>query len=108
MKTTKWRPDTCKCEIEYDWDETVPNSTHSNHKFIKQCLYHTQISDVISHNKIKNVEVTKLMSDYPLTTEIKDGSVQFKGGYVPVWEIKNGLIIVGLNQITDMGVIKIK
>ena len=108
MKTTRWRPDTCECEIEYDWDELILNGLHINHKFIKQCSYHLVVGDVIQHNQTKNIEITKIMSETPIATETKDGIIKFKENFIPTWEIKNGQIVVGLDQITDTGVIKIR
>src|SRR5919109_3126343 len=30
IQTTKWHPDTCGCEIDYQWDDTTPEATRQH------------------------------------------------------------------------------
>lgn len=45
INITTWSPDTCKCVVEYAWDDTSPQETrvHSHNKTVKTCPAHTGI-----------------------------------------------------------------
>lgn len=72
MKQTTWRPDTCGCEIVFEWDETIPASErqHEFKKFNKKCQHHNAEPDMAKihdENKTKNAavsEVEKLTKKY--------------------------------------------
>lgn len=69
---TTWRPDTCECEVQYSWDDSVPaeERVHSLHKVVKACAEHpadahevgTDMSQVHVHQKNthKNFSIKKL------------------------------------------------
>lgn len=54
IQTTRWRPDTCKCIMEYQWDDTVPQDqrTHSVSKIVEACPIHTGQPDKETHYNI--------------------------------------------------------
>ena len=53
MKVCTWTPDTCSCQIEYEWDETTDEThrpTHIFHKVVKNCGIHgKQGSQLFDH-----------------------------------------------------------
>jgi hypothetical protein len=73
LTRTTWRPDTCGCEIVYEWDRDLPaeervHSAVSNTK----CKVHESIEDVVDHyesvkdeNVTKNRVVNKISELYP-------------------------------------------
>lgn len=42
IKTTRWRPNTCGCVLEYTWDTEDPSHvrTHSQSRIVVQCQQH--------------------------------------------------------------------
>lgn len=41
IQITRWRPDTCDCIIEYEWDDTLPEADRvHNLKTIQRCPAH--------------------------------------------------------------------
>ena len=61
---TRWRPDTCGCELEYEWDDTENENvrTHSISKVLKACPAHGGFVDkknhydaVLDENRRKNI-----------------------------------------------------
>ena len=84
MKTTRWSPDTCNCQIEIEWDETVlaENRTHTM-KTILRCDEHIAkpnqeaFTDVMAENQSKNKAIGLLITEHP---EVKQEDVK--------WEMK--------------------
>ena len=81
IKTTKWYPDTCKCEIEYEWDDSVSEDVRTHTvTTVKPCSYHALGTDsekynlVVKENALKNKSVTELANQLPL---VKADDVQF-------------------------------
>lgn len=62
-KTTRWRPDTCGCIVEYKWDtEVAPEArTHTYSRTIATCPEHAALAgnalytEVVSENRRKNL-----------------------------------------------------
>ena len=46
---TRWHPDTCKCVIEYSWDEDLPaeQRIHTYFSTIKDCPEHSGLGNTI-------------------------------------------------------------
>jgi hypothetical protein len=75
IRTTKWRPDTCGCEIEYSWDDSIPQDqrTHSISKVNSVCVLHPQhAGDPVNHfvalldeNSSKNIAMGILADNFP-------------------------------------------
>jgi hypothetical protein len=67
IKITTWRPDTCECEIEYEWDDNGvdENKVHTLKKFNKVCQAHSSnqsgYGSVLTENQNKNKGVTKIV-----------------------------------------------
>lgn len=42
IKTTRWRPDTCACVVEYTWDTDDPEDTrsHTQRRIVRRCAAH--------------------------------------------------------------------
>lgn len=81
IKTTRWRPDTCGCEIEYEWDDSVTaeNRVHKASKIIKACSVHSanltkenHYDKVLKENQMKNQVWGKLLEDPTLVNESLD------------------------------------
>lgn len=45
IHTNRWRPDTCECVIEYQWDDSLPEKerTHKVVKIANACEKHKKI-----------------------------------------------------------------
>lgn len=69
-KTTTWRPDTCDCELFYEWDTDHPEDvrvhtpveTHPHGHGTRRCKKHAHLADVnslhdnvLAENRAKNV-----------------------------------------------------
>lgn len=63
IKVTRWRPDTCKCCIDFEWDDALPEDLrlHTVHEVINRCPAHAGIADgaklywvVLDENQRKN------------------------------------------------------
>ena len=73
IQKTLWSPDTCGCQIEYEWDDTVPQDqrTHTVSLIVKACpihSHHTDISthydDVLGENQSKNKAIGLLVKTF--------------------------------------------
>ena len=108
IRTTLWKPDTCKCAIEYEWDDAVPQDirTHSFERFINQCQHHTEVdwSKALQHNQEKNQTLATIKQTYP---ELLKADGEFADDVAPSWEIKNGEMVVSVNRVTKTGITKI-
>ncbi len=63
--TTRWRPDTCDCVIEYEWDDTQPAEEREHvHKKTIPCEIHkgTEL-EVYETVKEENTRKNKLFSE---------------------------------------------
>jgi len=66
LRVTRWRPDTCDCIFEYEWDDTQSQDarTHSFKKAVQLCEHHQTLlatkayDEVISENSRKNTVFT--------------------------------------------------
>lgn len=68
MRTTRWKPDTCGCILEYDWDETLPDDQRVHILArVAACADHLGETDqdvfdhVLKENQTKNriIEIAK-------------------------------------------------
>ena len=63
IKRNLWKPDTCDCEIEYEWDDSVTEASRVHTPVsIKRCSVHNDISvladsynTLLSENTRKNI-----------------------------------------------------
>ena len=73
LQKTLWSPDTCGCQIEYSWDDTVPQEqrTHSVSKILKACPIHSHhpdkeshYQDILDENQSKNKAIGLLIKTF--------------------------------------------
>ena len=86
LKVTRWRPDTCDCELEYEWDNIQDENirTHAIKNILKACPVHSGEPDKVKHyavvleeNQRKNKVLGAILEKLPaLVDEIqqKDGT----------------------------------
>ena len=87
-QTTRWSPDTCQCELEYTWDDSVSetNRVH-NFKSISKCSVHSAQADQTAYNTVfeenprKNITRQLCLDNGPAALfDTIDGVRQFKNG----------------------------
>ena len=87
INTTRWRPDTCSCIVEYQWDTeaAAENRTHTLTS-IQKCPVHSSLSDteayqvVTEENPRKNISLQTVLDNGPAAlSDIVDGAKQLKG-----------------------------
>ncbi len=108
IKTTRWKPDTCSCVIDYEWDDSisVDSREHTFKRFIKQCSIHQELdwTKTLQHNQEKNQAIMSIKETMP---ELLKADGEFIDNIKPMWEIKDGKMIVSVNKLTKTGVEKI-
>lgn len=80
IKTTIWRPDTCGCEIHYEWNDTDPQASriHTAVASTKVCDVHKGMSvpvhydTVLRENQGKNEARGVIAENSPTLTYDKD------------------------------------
>jgi hypothetical protein len=97
MKITRWRPDTCNCTIEYEWDKDLPaaDRVHTGTAIVKDCPDHAGITDpvqfydvIADENSRKNKIWNQLIdpANFPDIAELDEqGNFTFKNGEVVTW-----------------------
>lgn len=70
IQKTKWKPDTCGCEIVYEWDDTVPQEERTHTLFsVSKCPHHqgdinaTAYQKVLDENQSKNQAVGLIINN---------------------------------------------
>jgi len=70
MNSCEWRPDTCDCVLEYEWDEDLPleERTFSVKSIQKKCKHHDKTDKdkdhfevILEENRRKNLAVKALL-----------------------------------------------
>ena len=62
---TRWRPDTCQCEIDLEWDDSVPEAQRVfKQNMVKECSVHNG-HDILAENRRKNDSVNKVAELHP-------------------------------------------
>ena len=78
LKITRWRPDTCDCELEYEWDDSQNEDvrTHSVKNILKACPVHSSIATkgqhyatVLDENQRKNKVLGEILEKLPALVE---------------------------------------
>lgn len=73
IHTTRWSPDTCKCVLEYTWDDSVPESerVHTPATVVAQCEFHVSVpieevfAAVVDENAHKNKVINEIAVSLP-------------------------------------------
>lgn len=101
IRITKWRPDTCGCEVDYEWDDTVSQDerVHTAVATIK-CAEHDGVDDdnvtiydtVLEENQRKNRTLGQLLEDAPADLKMTvinpntgEETQKFKPNKEPKW-----------------------
>jgi hypothetical protein len=115
IKITTWRPDTCECEIEYEWDDTLNENVrvHKIHEILKACPVHQNLKKdkhwgiVLDENTRKNKFLGEVLKDPNLREETFDGDgnstgYKLKKGLKYVWSFDDKRVlraeIIGITQ----------
>lgn len=74
---TRWRPDTCNCVLEYEWDneDNPVNIQYTNKKIIEVCEYHSGVEDfdyILNENKEKNKTFEYILNNFPNLVDEKE------------------------------------
>lgn len=116
IKTTRWRPDTCECVLEYSWDDSVSQNKreHINPVAVQTCEAHkalashsakyTAVSEE-STNRQKALEIIKAsLPDHVQERTQDDGTVvtEFKPGLSPTHAFGDNF--VGNGRVLQMAV----
>lgn len=87
IQTTRWSPDTCKCVIEYVWDDATDESkrTHTVSEIVSRCPEHPHANinavynAVVAENRGKNEMLEEVKKSFPELTDangnLKDDAV---------------------------------
>lgn len=115
IKVTSWRPDTCECEIEYQWDTNDPQDTRTHTlKSIISCTIHraivgsqNQYSEVIRENQDKNKTLALIAESVSrLSNSVIDDmgiqrGFQLKREYIDAWSFDvNRNLVIAIPQLT--------
>lgn len=74
IQKTLWSPDTCECQIEYQWDDAVAQEdrVHTVSRVLKACPIHDHHADIDAHyedvlkeNQSKNKAIGLLVKTLP-------------------------------------------
>lgn len=92
IRKTLWKPDTCGCEMEFNWDDAVDTSfrTHTLSRVIAKCSFHSKLTAakawaaVNRENVLKNTVYRKILETVPTA---RDTLVQDDGA--EVWSLKD-------------------
>jgi hypothetical protein len=97
IRTTRWRPDTCDCIIEYNWDDSTPLNarTFNLDRLNRKCTAHENLqtdmdvwNTVMEENPRKNHAVQTILDNAPsqaIDINAEDGSITFKRGISVYW-----------------------
>jgi hypothetical protein len=101
IKTTVWKPDTCDCEVRFQWDTEDPNlQTEPTLTYVggQRCPLHSSIQDhlgrIRDENGRKNQVENQILQTFAsvLGEEVDDGSGQlylkWKGGITLNWHFE--------------------
>ena len=120
LNITKWRPDTCGCEIDYQWDadEPVETRTHTATNVVT-CPAHSGTTvevhtKLLKENQGKNKAIGKIMEDVDMADDVVDekGNVtkKFKPGKDVKWSFDANRVleldIIGVDEAKKQSLLK--
>jgi hypothetical protein len=98
IKTTRWNPDTCGCQFEYEWDDAVAEDTrtHTFKRVTQECVSHAHLTgnskrdmydSSLEENRRKNGTIAELLAraGVDFADIQQDGSFQWKKGINVSW-----------------------
>lgn len=111
MKVTRWSPDTCGCQLEYEWDDAVaPESRkHSFKGVVQRCAEHAgtpQTSElydaVVDENTRKNYTVGDIGDALSWATEqsLERINWAFDGSRVLQISFGGGAVVMAAQKAT--------
>lgn len=113
IRITTWRPDTCGCEIQYSWDDAVPQEEreHSLHQVTRACgmhahLDHPEVYEYVGdENTTKNISLGIILDNFEdHTVEVIDNdgvaSREFRKSSTPICEVNADELITHTVEIT--------
>ena len=118
IQTTRWKPDTCGCSVDYTWDDTTSEDArvHTFSEVIGVCPDHLGLTGVSIYNAIKGENTRKnilegdLLLDSKFGEDVtKDGKTlkQFKEGISYDWSFTGSddirVLHVTISGITSTG-----
>lgn len=60
IQTTRWRPDTCGCTIDYEWDDSVSQELRVHTvKEISKCIYHQALGLPEAYTAVQEENASK-------------------------------------------------
>lgn len=90
MVTNSFRPDTCDCEIEFEFDADQPASlrTHTGKSIVKDCPEHAGLvtpvnffNTILDENQRKNIIRKEILENFSVLSQVSsEGELEFKNG----------------------------
>lgn len=121
IHTNRWRPDTCGCVIEYQWDDSVSEDKRVHTpKNVSPCLHHKsgtkeeKFDKVVEENQRKNKFLSHIMENMPEVVEERsnvDGSIskRLKDSIEYTWSFDDQRNLkVDLKGLAETGRTKLK
>ena len=112
LTVTKWRPDTCGCEIDYEWDKDAPaESRIHSAKNVITCEFHAGTKELVfekvkTENTNKNKVYNKVLEDNDIAEDVVMGggtTRKLKPGINVKWSFdpnrKLEVEIIGVDQV---------
>ena len=114
IQRTLWRPDTCGCQFEYEWDDSVSENlrTHTPVRVVARCARHngflanivTHFAQVADENPRKNKLLNRARAQFPALFDPTSGeflgSWSFDSGHTLHIQTKGLLTAL---QMTNVG-----
>lgn len=110
QRITKWKPDTCTCVVNFQWDDAVAEDSRVHSlSSIEKCEFHQALSDADAFVAVKDENVTKnqvlgiVHTEHPDLVDSKaDGSTVLKEAYEYAWSFdENRKLQVEIKGVDD-------
>lgn len=81
MITNRWKPDTCECVLEYEFDADAPEDQriHTPKAAGQKCVFHASLPNHVAHydgilaeNRKKNIALQALIESLPASEMIEE------------------------------------
>jgi hypothetical protein len=82
IQTTRWRPDTCKCVVDYNWDDqTSEDKREHTLSKIEKCEFHKDFSDEAAYTMVGGENINKNIVINRIAVEESIDPAQFEFGF---------------------------